>query len=178
MNDIKMNTSNMSNSSKAEYNKVLVDETEKKREEWAENLKTLPPLLRSQVEHMVDANALALSYRTMLLEELHYFMSELAQEHKIMKELRANKFIFYTTGLMPDGTRPTGKLAAHPLAGNAKLSGPNKELIMSGDFSEFEYTIDILSHMIEFLRENIKTIDQTLYSVKNRIEMFNILGGR
>jgi hypothetical protein len=162
-------------SKKAQYNEKLLEIVEDKKKEWAENIKDLAPLLRSKPEDMTDANALALSYRVMLLEELSYFMNELARENKILKEMRSEKFIYYTTGLMPDGTRPTGAAAQHPLLGNQRLSSGNKDLIISGDLSDFEHTYEILSQMIEFLRECVKTIDQTLYAIKNRLDLFNYL---
>lgn len=93
---------------KAEYNIELGKLVEEKKKEWAENVKDLSPLIRSKNPHdMTDASALALSYRTMILEEISYFLNELAQEQKILKELKRDKFILYSTGLLPDGTRPS-----------------------------------------------------------------------
>lgn len=157
------------------YNAELLAIVEGKKKEWADNIKGITPLLRSQASDMTDANALALSYRMMLLEEMSYFLNELSQESKIIKEKRSDKFIFYTTGLLADGNRPTGKLAAHPLAGHSKLSGTNKDMVISADLSDYEYTYEILSQMVDYLRECIKTIDQTLYAIKNRLELFNLL---
>lgn len=160
---------------KAEYNVKLISIVEEKKKEWAENLKDLSPLIRSKQPHdMTDASALALSYRTMILEEMSYFLNELAQEQRAMKELKRDKFILYTTGLLPDGTRPTGNILNHPLIGNSKISGSQKEMVISGDLSDFEHTAEVLGQTIEYLRECIKTIDQYMYSIKNRIELFGI----
>jgi len=160
---------------KANYNTELVSITDEKKKEWATNLKDLSPLIRSKQPHdMTDASALALSYRTMILEEISYFLRELAQEQKILKELKRDKFILYTTGLLPNGTRPTGNILNHPLIGNSKISGGQKEMVISGDLSDYEYTTDILGQTVDYLRECIKTIDQYMYSIKNRIELFGI----
>lgn len=160
---------------KAEYNVKLVEITDEKKKEWGTNLKDLSPLIRSKQPHdMTDASALALSYRTMILEEISYFLSELAQEQKILKELKRDKFILYTTGLLPNGTRPTGNILNHPLIGNSKISGSQKDMVISGDLSDYEYTADILGQTVDYLRECIKTIDQYMYSIKNRIELFAI----
>ena len=123
---------------------------------------------------MTDAQALALSYRTMMLEEISYFLGELVEEQKIVKELKRDKFIFYSTGLLPDGSRPKGNMANHPIVGNSKITGPQKELIISGDLSNYWHTEQILIQTIEMLREHVKTIDQYMYAIKNRIELFNI----
>jgi len=157
------------------YNENLKKILEEKKAEWAENIKDLSPLIRSKDPHdMTDAQALALSYRTMILEEISLWLGELATEQKIIKELKRDKFILYTTGLLPDGTRPNGNIANHPIIGNSKVSGGQKEMIISGDLSDYEYTQEILTQTIEFLRENIKTIDQYMYSIKNRLDLFSM----
>lgn len=162
-------------STKADYNNELKVIVEEKKAEWAQNLKDLSPLIRSKNPHdMTDASALALSYRTMILEEISYFLNELASEQKIVKELRRDKFILYTTGLLPDGTRPTGNILNHPLLGNSKISGGQKDMVISGDLADYEHTAEILGQTVDFLRECIKTIDQYMYSIKNRLELFAI----
>lgn len=165
----------MTMTTKAKYNEKLSKITEEKKKEWAENLKELSPLIRSKQPHdMTDAQALALSYRTMILEEMNYFLNELANEQKIIKELKRDRFILYTTGLLPDGTRPTGNIMNHPLIGNSKISNSQKEMVISGDLSDYELTVSILGNTVDHLREFVKTIDSYLYAIKNRIELFNI----
>lgn len=162
-------------STKADYNEVLKNLTEEKKKEWGENVKDLSPLIRSKNPHdMTDAQALALSYRTMILEEISYFIGELLAEQKLLKELKRDKFILYATGLLPDGTRPKGNIANHPIIGNSKITGPQKDIVISGDLSDYLYCEDILKEMIDYLRECIKTIDQYMYAIKNRLELFTI----
>lgn len=145
---------------KEKYNNTLSDIVDKIKGDWVKNIKDLAPLIRSKDMHdMTDAQALALSYRTMLLEEISIWLSELVNEQKIVKELRRDKFIFYSTGLLPDGTRPKGNQANHPIVGNPKINGPQKETIISGDLSDYWHTEQILIQTIEVLREHIKTID-------------------
>ncbi len=163
---------------KTKYNDSLKVIVEEKKTEWAENVKDLSPLIRSKDPHdMVDAQALALSYRTLILEEISYFVGELAGEQEIIKRLKRDKFIMYTTGMIMDDNgnfvRPTGNLAAHPIIGHSKVSGTQKEMVISGDLSDFEHTQQILTQMIEFLRECIKTIDQYMYAIKNRLDLFS-----
>jgi hypothetical protein len=160
---------------KGDYNIKLSKIVEEKKAEWAENLKDLSPLIRTKNPHdMTDAQALALSYRTMILEEISYFLTELASEQKVIKEMKRDKMILYSTGLLPDGTRPTGNLANHPIIGNTRISNGQKEIIISGDLADFEHTQEILIQVVEFLRECIKTIDQYMYSIKNRLDLFAI----
>jgi len=165
----------MTLTAKEKYNEELAKIVDSKKAEWADNIKSLSPLIRSKDPHdMTDAQAMALSYRTMLLEEINYFLAELIGEQKIMKELKRDKFILYTTGLLPDGNKPQGNVARHPIIGHAKVSGAQKEMIISGDLADFEQTSDILQNTIDYLRECIKTIDQYMYAIKNRLELFVI----
>ena len=79
------------------YNKELSSIILSKQHEWTQNLKDLTPLLRTEPHNMTDANALALSYRAMLLEEVNYFSSLFADFNKEIKVLKKVKFIFYAT---------------------------------------------------------------------------------
>lgn len=161
----------MSKTKKA-YNDNLKEIVEAKRKEWSENLKDISPLIRSKDLHdMTEAQALALSYRTMLLDEIAFFISELSEEQKFLKEYKRDRLCLYRTGLLPDGSRPKN-MAKNPLIGHQKITGSQYEQIISGDLSDFEYTNDILVSIIEYLRENVKTIDQYMYAIKNRLELF------
>lgn len=154
------------------YNQELEKIIAEKRQEWLENVKSLAPLMRTAPEHMTDAQALAISYRSILLDELGYFYNLFSRHDKELKELKRDKFIYYATGLLPDGTRP--KAAAHPLLGR-KMTKTEYDTVISGDLREQEYTLQIVNDMVDFLKETIRSIDQTLYAVKNRIELFNYL---
>lgn len=158
----------------AQYNKELDKIIHDKKTEWTTNVKDITPLLRSQASDMVDANALALSYRAMLMDEMSYFLSLMAQHDKELKQLKKDKFIFYATGMLPDGTRPSGKDMHHPLLGK-KLTKTEYDTVISGDLNEQEYTIQVIGDMIDFIKEIIKTIDQILYAIKNRLDLFNYL---
>ena len=157
---------------KKDYNENLKNIIETKREEWSEKLKDISPLIRSKNIHdMTDAQALALSYRTMILDEIGFFVSELAEEQRFLKEYKRDRLCLYRTGLLPDGTRPKN-MSKNPLVGNQKLTGGQFESVISGDLSDFEYTTEILFAIIEHLRENVRTIDQYMYAIKNRLELF------
>lgn len=157
----------------AKYNTALKEEIDKKRSEWTDNIKLLSPLLRSEPHLMTDANALALSYRSMLLDEVAYFSNLFAEHDKEMRVLKRDRFVFYSTGLMPDGTKPKNG-STNPMLGK-KMSKGEYDTIISGDLSEQEYTLQQLNDAVSFLKECIKTIDQVLYGIKNRLDLFNYL---
>lgn len=155
------------------YNLELSNIIKGKQSEWATNIKDLTPLLRTEPHNMTDANALALSYRAMVLEEVNYFSSLFADFNKEIKILKKDKFIFYATGLLPDGTKPKHGMT-HPLLGR-KMSKTEYDTVISGDLSEQEHTLQLINDMVDFLREIIKTIDGVCFMIKNRIELFNYL---
>lgn len=158
--------------SKKEYNDNLVAIIENKRNEWSKKLLDISPLIRSKdMSDMTDAQALALSYRTMILDEIAFFVSELAEEQKFLKEYKRDRLSLYRTGLLPSGERPKN-MSKNPLVGNQKITGGQLETVISGDLSDFEYTYEILQSIIEHLRENVRTIDQYMYAIKNRLELF------
>ena len=145
---------------RSEYNQLLQKETDKKKSEWAEEIKDIAPLIRTKDPNdMIDASALGLSYRVKLLEDIGFFLNELVQEQTQMKKLKLEKFCLYATGLYPDGTRPTGAIMNNPLIGVSKLNSNQRDLIISGDLADYEHTQEILTNTIEQLREYIKTID-------------------
>lgn len=157
------------------YNNELQVIIEEKRLEWSKNLKDIAPLLRTKnTQDMSDAQALLLSYRVMIMDEINYFIVELTQLQKQLKQYKAEKFILYTTGLKSDGTRPDPSVLRNPIIGNQKVTGPQKDMIISGDLSEYEMTASILENIINYLRECIETVDKAMYSIKNRIELFGI----
>lgn len=155
------------------YNIALKKEIDLKRSEWIDNLKSLSPLLRNSPELMTDANALALSYRAMLLDEIGYFSNMFAETDKEMRVLKRDKFVFYSTGFLPDGTKPKSGLN-NPMIGK-KMNKSEYDILISGDLSEAEYTLQQLNDVVSFLKESVKTIDQVLYGIKNRLELFNYL---
>ena len=78
---------------RSEYNQLLQKETDKKKSEWAEEIKDIAPLIRTKDPNdMIDASALGLSYRVKLLEDIRFFLNELVQEQTQMKKLKLEKF--------------------------------------------------------------------------------------
>jgi hypothetical protein len=167
----------MTKISREEYNKLLIEETSNKKTEWGKTIREdVIPLIRTKDPNdMTDAQALGLSYRVTLLEEVGFFLNDLAETQRTMKKLKADRFCLYSTGLLPDGTRPTGNIINHPLVGNTRLSSSQKEMVISGDLADYEHTEEILKGTIEQLREYIKTIDNAMFAIKNRLEIFQIL---
>ena len=55
------------------------------------------------------------------------------------------------------------------------ISKGEYDCIISGDLAEQELTMQIINDMVSFLKESVKTIDQVLYGIKNRLDLFNYL---
>jgi len=152
-------------------NEELKKLSEQIQTEWTKNIDDLTPLIRNKINDIIDANALAVSYRTMLVDRVKYFVDELSSILKIHKQLKAEKFIYYATGLLPDGTKPP---RTHPIVSHKKNKGET-DMLISSDLNDVELSIDIIENLLNFLRDQIKTLDQFMYAVKNRLEIYNIL---
>jgi uncharacterized LabA/DUF88 family protein len=158
-----------------EYTKNLEETIESRRDYWNTTLQEVYPMLTSDdpVE-MTEMQSLALSYRQMLTEEIASFLKQSRGIEAQIKRLKRDKFIYYSTGQLPAGTkRPVGFIDS-PLVGLRTTKG-EMDMILSGDFSEYEMVATLYSDMVLFLRESVKTVDHSMYGIKNRIELLNLL---
>lgn len=159
-----------------EYAKNFKKHTEAERERWDTDLNSCFPRIKESPEKMFEMQALALSYRHMLADEISLYMSRYYGENAKVKVQKRDRYVFYSTGCMPDGRKATAQeIARHsPIAGS-KISKGEKDLVINGDLADQEYIIELLDTHVAFLRECIKTIDHTLYGIKNRLELMKLL---
>lgn len=162
--------------SKEEFNKKLETIVEAEQKGWQKNIKDMIKLVRSKdPEDMLEGQALAISYRMTLVEKNHYYLSLLAKEEKIYKRLKAKRTCIYLTGRQLDGSAVSAADVRNPLIANQKISGSQRDLVISGELADFEESMQIIENALSFNQEVIKTIDSYQYMVKNRLDLFNIL---
>lgn len=162
----------------AEYAESLIVLLDKKKEEWNKTLPSLFKRLRNDPEELGDIQSELLSYRHMLAEESSMIGVKVSKHAKRLRLARRDKFIFYSTGVMPDGSRPNGRDASRELlVAGLKTTKGEKDLIIAGDLTDFEFAMEIMEGHQTFIRECMKSVDHALYAVKNRIELLNILMG-
>ena len=110
----------------------------------------------------------------MLSEEVAYFGKQLSNEHKKLKKLRKDRFLYYSTGTLPEGVKRPALFVDSPMVGLRATKG-EKDLVIAGDLAEQERTADLFSNIIDYLGECRKNIDHCLYGVRNRIELLKVL---
>lgn len=151
-------------------------ECEASQQRWLVSLKAILPRVKNDPEELSEVQADLLSNRQLLVEETAYFSNKLSGVNAKLKKYRKDKYVYYSTGQLPDGSKPTGAQAVRDQAIiGLRLNKGEKDLIISGDLSKIEQVTDILATQLGFLRECIKNVDHGLYSVKNRIDIMNIL---
>jgi hypothetical protein len=57
-----------------------------------------------------------------------------------------------------------------------KVNGTEKQKLIDADVAYQDAKMDFLQNYINFLSESVKTIDHIIYSVKNKIELYNATG--
>lgn len=154
----------------------LTEEFEKEVTRWTKDIRDMSSKVSGHAESINEAQSLALSYRQQLAETVSTYTRRLAKQSSKMKVLRRGKFVYYATGILPNGTRPdpeTIRRDQHIIS--LKKTKSEMDLIISGDLSDNEHYMELLEQHIFFLRECIKTVDHCLYSIKNRIELMTLM---
>ena len=87
-----------------ETNDKLEEYFNDKRSEWSKNVDPLFKSLSLDLANptnskvILDTQAIALSYRQMLNEQINFFLNKRSREMTKIKKLKQDKFIFYATG--------------------------------------------------------------------------------
>lgn len=147
-----------------ETNDKLEEFFNDKRAEWN---KTVEPLFKvlsldmgnpSNSKQLLDAQALALTHRQQINEQINFFLNKRSKETTKIKKLRQEKFIFYATGF------------------GIKTNLGEKGILIDGHIAENDRCMELIESYIEFLRDTVRNLESFSYSIKNMIELMNYLG--
>lgn len=147
-----------------ETNDKLEEFFNDKRSEWN---KTVEPLFKvlsldlsnpSNSKDLLDAQALALTHRQQIYEQINFFLNKRSRETTKIKKLRQDKFVFYATGF------------------GIKTNLGEKGILIDGHIAENDRCMELIESYIEFLRDTVKNLESFSYSIKNMIELMNYLG--
>ncbi len=133
------------------------------REEWTKKIDPLFKVVRGNFssadsERIIESQAMALSYRQELQEEIAKWLNRINRENTTIKELKGQKFVFYSTGF--------------PIKTNTSEKG----ILIEYNIRENQRTVKILEVYVEFLRESVSNLESFGYSVKNIIALLEYLG--
>lgn len=147
-----------------ETNERLEEFFESKRKEWNDAVTPLFKVLSLDLDNpasakqLLDAQALALTHRQNINDQISLFLTKRSRETTKIKKLRQDKFIFYATGF------------------GVKTNLGEKGILIDGHLSENDRTMELIESYIEFLRDTVRNLETFGYSIKNMIELMNYLG--
>jgi hypothetical protein len=135
-----------------------------KRSEWNQNVEPLFKIIAidltksTSAKEILDCQALALTHRQQLNEQINFFLNKRSKETTKIKRLRQDKFLFYATGF------------------GVKTNLGEKGILIDGHLAENDRSLELIESYIEFLRDTVKNLESLSYSIKNMIELMNYLG--
>jgi hypothetical protein len=147
-----------------ETNDKLEEFFNDKRVEWNKNIEPLFQTLKidlsvpSNSRQLLDSQAIALTFRQQINEQINFFLNKRSKESTKVKRLKQDKFIFYATGF------------------GIKTNLGEKGILIDGHLAENERSIELIESYIEFLRDSVRNLETFGFSIKNMIELMNYLG--
>lgn len=146
-----------------ETNNRLEEFFDGKREEWKNNLEPLFDVVRLDIntdtaKKITECQAMCLSYRQMLNDQMSVFLGKRSKQTVKLKRLKQDKFIFYATGF------------------GVKTNAGEKSMLIESHVSEEQRNIELIENYIEFLRQSNRNLESLQFTIKNIIELFNLLG--
>ncbi len=106
---------------------------------------------------IMETQSYSLSYRQIINSEISSFLNRRSKQEVKLKKLRQEKFIFYATGF------------------GVKTNLGEKTILIEAHVSEEQRNIEIIENYIEYLRQVNKNLESLQYTLKNIIELFNLL---
>jgi hypothetical protein len=148
---------------KKDKNDRLEEYFSQKRESWS---KQIDPLFngvdikffnKNNVENIIQTQALALSYRQILTEEISFFLNKRSKEEVEFKKLKQDKFLYYAIGF------------------GLKTNMGEKMTLIEAHVAEWERNMNLLENHVEFLRQCNKNLESLGFTIKNITELLTYL---
>ena len=145
----------------SEKNKLMEEFFQTRMNEWNGKINPLFDVLKEKLtspDCIMENQALALSYKQIIMEQISLFLSKRSKEDTHLKRLKQDKFVLYAV--------------ASPL----KTNTGEKIMLIEGHIAENQRTLELIENHIEFLRSCSKNLDSFSYAIKNIIDLMNYLG--
>lgn len=144
---------------KKDLRKIETEKMIEATKKWKAIVDALTLRLRGDIKDVIDIQSEAISHRQTVIEEVKSYSVKIYKLVQKMKVLTKARFEFYSNKY------------------EIKTSGGEKVKLIDADLSEYQLFINELDEHVNFLRDTSKNLDQINYTVKNKIELTNILGG-
>ena len=146
-----------------DVNERLEDFFKKNREEWTKTIEPLNEIFKLELNNqsakkIMETQALALTYRQKLNDEISIYLNKRSKQEVKLKKLRQDKFIYYATSF------------------GIKTNTTEKGIMVEAHIAEENRNIEIIDNYIEFLRSTSKNLESLQFTIKHIIELFNYLG--
>lgn len=130
--------------------KLLEDKFEQERNTFSKKISSLIPLIRD-LNTISEAQVLMLSYRQMLVDELHKYKTVIFKHKSNDRNTKKIKIEFYKR--------------------NYDIKLDSKEMLdyISSDMTLRIQKIDLVENHISYLSETISTLDKMGFAIKNKI---------
>jgi hypothetical protein len=134
-----------------------------KRAEWNKNLEPLFNSVRTNInketaQYMIECQSDCVMYRQLINEQISNFLNRRSKQDVKLKKIRQDKFLWYATSF------------------GVKTNMGEKTLLIEGHVAEEQRNIELIENFIEFLRSTSKNLEGLQFTIKNIIELNNILG--
>ena len=142
-------------------NQTMETYFETRMKDWNDKINPLFNVLKEKLtspDNIMENQALALSYKQIIMEQISLFLSKRSKEETNLKRLKQDKFILYAV--------------SSPL----KTNTGEKIMLIEGHIAENQRTLELIENHIEFLRSCSKNLDSFSYAIKNIIDLMNYLG--
>lgn len=116
-------------------------------------------LKECDLKQIPDVQAEVLSNRQLVIDEINIYGVKVYKVKQTIKKLEKMRFEFYSTSYQ------------------VKLNGTEKLRLIQSDLAERQMMIDAYDNHVDFLRECRVELESLNYACKNKIEVYNILGG-
>jgi hypothetical protein len=136
-----------------------------KRDEWNKLIDPIFDVVKNRFtldnsEKIMEAQAFALTFRQNLNDQITFFLNKRSKEEVKYKKIKQDKFLFYSVGV----------------GGALKTNASEKAALMDAHLAESDRSIQLIESYIEFLRASSKNLEGFGFTVKNIIELMNVLG--
>jgi len=124
----------------------------------SEKITQLTNKINCELKETIDLSAEATSYRQYIVDIRTEFYFKLYKEIPKLKQLKKSRYEYYFT--------------KYPI----KTNSSEKTKLIESDVAYHEAKMEIYQNHINYLTESLKTVDHVIYSVKNKIELYNATG--
>ncbi len=141
-----------------EFLKNLENDFKRKITFWNNIIDKLSNKINDDIKYTLDLTAEATSQRQILIEERTHYYFTLYKNIPSLKLKKKELFEWYSSKYQ------------------FKTNGSEKTKLIEADMSYFDAKLEYIQNYINFLTETLKTIDNIIYSTKNKIDLYNITG--